>query len=175
MSKTWRKTGPGGDAWTKRLLKKTLQDAFTPLPHGINPPPAPTEPKNESLGPKPAPQGRAQLPPRGPAPPSGARLPPHPRTAQVELSVSDGVGVLRRLLDQLRRELHHPSEPPLGHTRPRQAEPSRSEPCPPRSARPRRPEPSRRRPAPGSSSAKWRPRRAGKRGEVLGFGFSSVT
>lgn len=131
MSKTRRKTGPGGDAWTKGLLKKNLQGAFTPLPHGINPPPAPTEPKNESLGPKPAPQGRAQLPPRGPAPPSGTQLPPHPRTAQVELSVSDGVGVLRRLLDQLRRELHHPSEPSLGHSRPRQAEPSRARPAPP--------------------------------------------
>lgn len=41
VSKTRRKTGPGGDAWTKGLLKKPLQGAFTPLPHGINPPTAP--------------------------------------------------------------------------------------------------------------------------------------
>lgn len=76
----------------------------------------------------------AARPHTGPLPARAAVPPPKPRhgsprqilrTPQIELAVSDGVGVLSRLLDQLRRQLHHPAEP----ARPRRAAntpPSRS-------------------------------------------------
>lgn len=106
-----------------------------------------------------APQA-SQLPPRRPLPgtgrtaspqsPAPAKAPPSPRTPQVELAVADGVGVLRRLLDQLRRQLHHPA-------RLRRVPPRRPLRCAPlrTSTRPRRAAPGQlaeRRAAPGRSA-----------------------
>lgn len=96
---------------------------------------------------KSAPLWRSRCRPRGPSSgrgrtrqgadqrrgPGTARPPPR-LTAEVQLAVPHGVGVLRRLLDQLRRQLHHPAATTRGARRAGCLPPARS-PGVPRAAR----------------------------------------